>query len=167
MEFTIVGFDPDTADVGTKSRLLSTSSQTAEWPCRLMPKAFGMFLFCMKFVYAPTTHILVNQYASVRELAREWDSKFSTVTQGEQITVKPSGYKKSLGNYEARHIPIAAQSAHMVDVEHLKRLHLNLTSIHLHPSEPNGWNKNRYIEIRGRKHRDVDMARPPDSRRAP
>ena len=39
VEFTIVGFDPDPADAGTKSRLLSTSSQKAEWPCRLMPKA--------------------------------------------------------------------------------------------------------------------------------
>ena len=39
VEFTIVGFDPDPADAGTKSRLLSTSSETAEWPCRLMPKA--------------------------------------------------------------------------------------------------------------------------------
>ena len=39
VEGTVVGFDPDPADDGTKSRLLSTSSRTAEWPCRLMPKA--------------------------------------------------------------------------------------------------------------------------------
>ena len=39
VEGTVVGFDPDPADGGTQSRLRSTSSQTAEWPCRLMPKA--------------------------------------------------------------------------------------------------------------------------------
>ena len=44
VEFTVVGFDPDPADAGTKARLLSTSSQTAEWPCRLMPKAIHVTL---------------------------------------------------------------------------------------------------------------------------
>ena len=44
VEFTVVGFDPDPADAGTKARLLSTSSQTAEWPCRLMPKAIYVTL---------------------------------------------------------------------------------------------------------------------------
>ena len=44
VEFTVVGFDPDPADAGTKARLLSTSSQTAEWPCRLMPKAIYVAL---------------------------------------------------------------------------------------------------------------------------
>ena len=39
VEATVVGFDPDPNDHGLKARLQATSSQTAEWPCALMPHA--------------------------------------------------------------------------------------------------------------------------------
>ena len=115
-------------------------------------------LFCLKFVYPPTQLIWVYRFDCVQDYDREWDSKFSTVTRGQSVAVKWVGYKSSL-NCHSRHIPIPFKMACTSDfLDDVRKNHPFLTSIHLHPAEPDGWNKTALIEIRGRRCCDVDMA---------
>ena len=59
----------------------------------------------MKYVHPPSKKVKVYRYDNIVDYDREWDSKFSTVTQGQSIAVKGRGYKASLGGDVARHIP--------------------------------------------------------------
>jgi hypothetical protein len=113
-------------------------------------------LFCMKHVYPPCKKVKVYRYDSIADYDREWDTKFSTVTQGQSIAVKAKGYKANLCGYEARHIPIPSECE--LDIEGLKRIHPFLTSVNVIPREPHGFNTSDLLEIRGRRCREVDMA---------
>ena len=53
VECTVIGFDPDPADTSLQARLLSTSTPTAEWTCKLMPKAIYVKLDECDFVFLP------------------------------------------------------------------------------------------------------------------
>ena len=66
-------------------------------------------LFCMNYVYPPSKKVKVYRYHSIQDYDPDWDSKFSTVTQGQSIAVKSKGYKASLGGDVARHIPIPSK----------------------------------------------------------
>jgi hypothetical protein len=115
-------------------------------------------LFCLKFVYPPTLLLWVYRYDCVQDHDRQWDFKFSTVTRGQSVAVKCAGYKSSLSCH-SRHIPIPGKmtctSGFLDDLRMKQPL---LTSIQLHPTEPDGWNKMALTEIRGRRCRDVDIA---------
>ena len=99
----------------------------------------------------------VYRYDCVQDHDRQWDFKFSTVTRGQSVAVKCAGYKSSLSCH-SRHIPIPGKMTCTSDfLDDLKIQQPLLTSIHLHPAEPDGWNKMPLIEIRGRRPRDVDI----------
>ena len=77
VEFTIVGFDPDPADAGTKSRLLSTSSETAEWPCRLMPKAIYVKIDDCDYQFLPPSSCSLHSNLVMMTSARIASLKYS------------------------------------------------------------------------------------------
>jgi hypothetical protein len=94
-------------------------------------------------------------YTYVVDTCEKFDSKFSTVTLGERITVKPKGYKRGLGGQSARNIPISDVNVcahHLNEIKH----RYGLVSFRIIP--PDRWNKESVVELIGRRSRDVDMA---------
>ena len=75
----------------------------------------------MKTIYPPHQMITVRRYANVGDYDREWDAKFSTVTEGKTIVVKPKGYKRSIGQQHVRNVPIADVQRFANDLEDIKR----------------------------------------------
>jgi len=113
-------------------------------------------LFCLKRVYPADKQIWVYRYASISDYDTEWDNKFTTVTEGESIVVRPSVKKTNSRGSESRFISIPTGME--VDADNIKRSYALLTGAIVHPPRPADPNRGASLEVRGRRRRDVDVA---------